>query len=94
MCIVNIANIVKSYNCTAAKRHEANHLSLSIFLEIKDLQITVSPFSHCICPTCIAEKSHHWIVIHLSSSIQTAVVKSGILVHPWLGDSVLNLSNL
>ena len=35
MCIVNIANIVKSYNCTAAKRHEANHLSLSIFFRSK-----------------------------------------------------------
>ena len=88
MYIIQITNIVKSYFCTAAKRHDAKNLSLSSFLRNKKTLITVAPSSHCIWPTCcvayMLTYSHHWIVIHLlSSSIQAAVVKLGRLVHPW-----------
>ena len=52
MYIIQIANIVKSCFCTAAKRHDAKNLSLSSFLRNKKTLITVAPSSHCIWPTC------------------------------------------
>ena len=79
MYIIQIANIVKSCFCTAAKRHDAKNLSLSSFLRIKKTLITVTHpvtvFDPLVVLPNMLTHSHHWIVIHLSSSIQAAVVK-------------------
>ena len=85
--IVEIANIVKCYFCTAAERHEAKDLSLSSFLRNK--KIFNSLLLHPVTapyfpPLCFRDVN---IVpsldcYSLSSSIQAAVVKLGRLVHP------------